>query len=323
MWVTIADNEYGWPKLLRLRVYYDGSPIPSVDAPIGDFFAVGHGFEAKVKSLDGREQLRRPGPQQLLADAVSQVLPDHGDQRGKTPRGEPLLPRRLGEGPVAAGEHAVLPRVVSPGAPGAGRRQQLRVPEREGQGPLRRNRALGRAGRGGLVRRGRRVLLGRRRGEALDRGDRQRGLLQRRLGPARQRRAVLRRDGRGRHGPRLAHDRVPVAPPRPGAVPEVAEVRHRAQGLDLQCRRLGQVGLRRARGPDVERGVLVPGGHRAGPAARALRLGAAAAGQRRADRGRAGGLRDPVREGKGHGVPGPLLVEGRRRVHRRGPGREG
>src|SRR4030095_7905254 len=51
IWVTIADNEYGWPKLLRLRVYYDGSPVPSVDAPIGDFFAVGHGFEAKVKSL--------------------------------------------------------------------------------------------------------------------------------------------------------------------------------------------------------------------------------------------------------------------------------
>ncbi|MEX0879324.1 MAG: DUF2961 domain-containing protein [Thermoanaerobaculia bacterium] len=51
MWITIADNEYAWPKLLRLRVYYDGSPIPSVDAPIGDFFAVGHGFEAKVKSL--------------------------------------------------------------------------------------------------------------------------------------------------------------------------------------------------------------------------------------------------------------------------------
>ena len=51
MWITIADNEYGWPRLLRLRVYYDGSPTPSVDAPIGDFFAVGQGFEAKVKSL--------------------------------------------------------------------------------------------------------------------------------------------------------------------------------------------------------------------------------------------------------------------------------
>jgi D-arabinan exo alpha-(1,3)/(1,5)-arabinofuranosidase (non-reducing end) len=51
IWVTIADNEYGWPRLLRLRVYYDGSAQPSVDAPIGDFFAVGHGFERPVKSL--------------------------------------------------------------------------------------------------------------------------------------------------------------------------------------------------------------------------------------------------------------------------------
>src|SRR5262245_31173893 len=29
LWVTVADNEYGWPRLLRLRVYYDGSPTPS------------------------------------------------------------------------------------------------------------------------------------------------------------------------------------------------------------------------------------------------------------------------------------------------------
>jgi Protein of unknown function (DUF2961)/HEAT repeats len=51
IWITIADNEYGWPRLLRLRVYYDGSETPSVDAPIGDFFAVGNGAEAEVKSL--------------------------------------------------------------------------------------------------------------------------------------------------------------------------------------------------------------------------------------------------------------------------------
>lgn len=51
IWMTIADNEYGWPRLLRLRVYYDGSQVPSVDAPIGDFFAVGNGFEAEVESL--------------------------------------------------------------------------------------------------------------------------------------------------------------------------------------------------------------------------------------------------------------------------------
>jgi hypothetical protein len=51
IWLTVAGNEYGWPRLLRLRVYYDGSPIPSVDAPVGDFFAVGHGLERSVNSL--------------------------------------------------------------------------------------------------------------------------------------------------------------------------------------------------------------------------------------------------------------------------------
>jgi hypothetical protein len=51
IWLTIAANEYGWPRLLRLRVYYDGSLAPSVDAPVGDFFAVGHGLERAVDSL--------------------------------------------------------------------------------------------------------------------------------------------------------------------------------------------------------------------------------------------------------------------------------
>lgn len=50
MWVTVAASEYGWPRLLRLRVYYDGSATPSVDAPLGDFFAVGHGFEREINS---------------------------------------------------------------------------------------------------------------------------------------------------------------------------------------------------------------------------------------------------------------------------------
>ena len=51
IWLTVAANEYGWPRLLRLRIYYDGSATPSVDAPVGDFFAVGHGFERPVESL--------------------------------------------------------------------------------------------------------------------------------------------------------------------------------------------------------------------------------------------------------------------------------
>jgi hypothetical protein len=50
LWITVAASEHGWPRLLRLRVYYDGSDVPSVDTPLGDFFGVGHGFEAKVQS---------------------------------------------------------------------------------------------------------------------------------------------------------------------------------------------------------------------------------------------------------------------------------
>jgi len=32
IWLTIAANEYAWPRLMRLRVYYDGNAEPSVDA---------------------------------------------------------------------------------------------------------------------------------------------------------------------------------------------------------------------------------------------------------------------------------------------------
>jgi HEAT repeat protein len=51
VWVTVADNEYAWPRLLRLRVYYDGRKTPSVDAPLGDFFGVGHGYERNLNSM--------------------------------------------------------------------------------------------------------------------------------------------------------------------------------------------------------------------------------------------------------------------------------
>ncbi len=54
MWLTIADSEYAWPRLLRLRVYYDGATSPSVDVPLGDFFATGHGREKDVNSLPVR-----------------------------------------------------------------------------------------------------------------------------------------------------------------------------------------------------------------------------------------------------------------------------
>ena len=50
MWITVAASEYAWPRLLRLRIYFDGSTVPSVDAPLGDFFGVGHGMERPLTS---------------------------------------------------------------------------------------------------------------------------------------------------------------------------------------------------------------------------------------------------------------------------------
>lgn len=51
IWITVADNEYAWPRLVRLRVYYDGKKTPSVDVPLGDFFGVGHGYERDLDSM--------------------------------------------------------------------------------------------------------------------------------------------------------------------------------------------------------------------------------------------------------------------------------
>jgi Protein of unknown function (DUF2961)/HEAT repeats len=55
IWLTVADNEFAWPRLVRLRVYYDGKKTPSVDVPLGDFFGVGHGYERQVESLPIRD----------------------------------------------------------------------------------------------------------------------------------------------------------------------------------------------------------------------------------------------------------------------------
>ncbi len=51
IWLTVADNEYAWPRLVRLRVYYDGKKTPSIDVPLGDFFGVGHGYDRNLDSL--------------------------------------------------------------------------------------------------------------------------------------------------------------------------------------------------------------------------------------------------------------------------------
>jgi hypothetical protein len=55
IWITVAENEFAWPRLLRVRAYYDGAKTPSVDVPLGDFFGVGHGYERNVDSMMVRD----------------------------------------------------------------------------------------------------------------------------------------------------------------------------------------------------------------------------------------------------------------------------
>jgi len=54
IWFTIAAEDRAYPRLLTLRMYWDGETEPSVEAPIGDFFAVGHGLDRYVNSLPVR-----------------------------------------------------------------------------------------------------------------------------------------------------------------------------------------------------------------------------------------------------------------------------
>jgi hypothetical protein len=51
MWFTIAGRDRRYPRTLVLRIYWDGAKTPSVETPIGDFFAAGNGMRANVDSL--------------------------------------------------------------------------------------------------------------------------------------------------------------------------------------------------------------------------------------------------------------------------------
>jgi hypothetical protein len=50
IWVTIAAEPFYGRKLI-LRMYWDGEDSPSVEAPVGDFFGVGHGLNRNFSSL--------------------------------------------------------------------------------------------------------------------------------------------------------------------------------------------------------------------------------------------------------------------------------
>jgi len=50
IWVTIAAEAFYGRKIV-LRAYWDGEANPSVEAPVGDFFGVGHGLNRNLTSL--------------------------------------------------------------------------------------------------------------------------------------------------------------------------------------------------------------------------------------------------------------------------------
>jgi hypothetical protein len=48
IWMTVDNKAY---RDLILRFYWDGETTPSIEVPLGDFFALGHGLRYKVNSM--------------------------------------------------------------------------------------------------------------------------------------------------------------------------------------------------------------------------------------------------------------------------------
>lgn len=51
IWMTPNSMDIRHPRAFVLRIYWDGAEVPSVEVPLGDFFAVGNGMRATVNSL--------------------------------------------------------------------------------------------------------------------------------------------------------------------------------------------------------------------------------------------------------------------------------
>lgn len=51
IWMTMWSNEKYYPRRILLRMFWDDEQQPSVEAPIGDFFGIGHGIIKNFVSL--------------------------------------------------------------------------------------------------------------------------------------------------------------------------------------------------------------------------------------------------------------------------------
>jgi len=50
-WMIANAMDIRYPRAMVMRIYWDGAEVPSVETPLGDFFAVGNGMRANVNSL--------------------------------------------------------------------------------------------------------------------------------------------------------------------------------------------------------------------------------------------------------------------------------
>jgi len=51
IWFTIMGPDRRYPRTLVLRIFWDDAAVPSVETPVGDFFAAGNGMRAELSSL--------------------------------------------------------------------------------------------------------------------------------------------------------------------------------------------------------------------------------------------------------------------------------
>ena len=88
IWMTPTGT---W-RFSILRMYWDGETTPSVECPVGDFFASGWGRYAQISSL---AVCVNPGSafNSYWTDAVPQVARDHAREHRRE-GDDPLLPDR-------------------------------------------------------------------------------------------------------------------------------------------------------------------------------------------------------------------------------------
>jgi len=84
MWFTIASSERYHLKKIVLRMYWDGDPLPAVEAPIGDFFGLGLGkyflYESGPLSVGSQKALNCYFPMPFRKSAKITIT-NEGEQK--------------------------------------------------------------------------------------------------------------------------------------------------------------------------------------------------------------------------------------------------